>query len=87
MDAQVAIGESGKMSPHSSDSTQCPSPFILEVLSNELKIALPPLDCSVVKTFKQFCHSDCVNNNQLDMVVVSKLSAFPLHLAIPTCSL
>ncbi|KAH9558040.1 hypothetical protein CY35_07G116000 [Sphagnum magellanicum] len=30
MDAQVAIGESGKMSPHSSDSTQCPSPFILE---------------------------------------------------------
>ncbi|KAH8957764.1 hypothetical protein BDL97_07G107900 [Sphagnum fallax] len=32
MDAQVAIGESGKMSPHSSDSTQCPSPFILEEL-------------------------------------------------------
>ncbi|CAK9233417.1 unnamed protein product [Sphagnum troendelagicum] len=32
MDAQVAIGESGKMSPHSSDSTQCPSPFMLEEL-------------------------------------------------------
>jgi hypothetical protein len=52
MDAEVAIGESGKMSPHSSDSTKCPSPLILEVLSNQLKIALPPLDCLVVKTFK-----------------------------------
>ncbi|KAH8957760.1 hypothetical protein BDL97_07G107900 [Sphagnum fallax] len=36
MDAQVAIGESGKMSPHSSDSTQCPSPFILEALNESV---------------------------------------------------